>query len=311
MKRNSPWLSWLVWAAVADWLLARTLARSAIFMPKSPAVLAIYQVTTTLGQVAGVLSALLALLGVVWLAWRRRKQAGGALSLALVGLAGLSLIFLVTQPAGGLHLLYQVLLLGAIGSLGWQTWVRMEAKNRLALIIPWMALWAAGLYQAIQVLYTAAHWSGPPPLTGILFNAGELFAVLTPLALWWGYGRTAARRSYYLWALLPAAGFVGMVLAAPPMAGILSIWSTGLTLYLPWPLYAAALWLGCVTLLSSRRTGSPAAAALLLLAAGGYTPGLSSQAFLGLIALDVLNPEEVISLRLGPADLSSWVPGYR
>lgn len=289
MKSGTYWLNWLVWAAGADWLLARTLARSAIFMPKSPAVLGVYQALTTLGQVAGVLSALLALLAVLRLAWSRRRRARGLISLGLAGLAGLSSLFLFAPSAGWMHLLYQALFLGVIAVQGWQAFASYENKDlRMAFLFPWAALCTGGLYQVVQALYTAAHWPGPPRFTFQLFNAGELFAVLTPIALWWVVGRKA-RRAFYLWALLPAVGFTGLYLSVSSMAGILAIWSTGLSLYLPWPLYAAAIWLAGVTLLACRKEGNPAGAALFLLAAGGYTPGLSSQAFLGLLALDLLD----------------------
>ncbi len=43
MKNRLPvFFTWLPLAALADWLLARTLARAAIFMPKSPAFIQIY-----------------------------------------------------------------------------------------------------------------------------------------------------------------------------------------------------------------------------------------------------------------------------
>ena len=73
------------------------------------------------------------------------------------------------------------------------------------------------------------------------------------------------------------------------MAGIMAIWSTGLTMYLPWPLYALSLWLFGATLLALWRQGSPSAWALLLLAAGGYAPQLSSQVFYSLIGLWLLS----------------------
>lgn len=73
------------------------------------------------------------------------------------------------------------------------------------------------------------------------------------------------------------------------MAGILAIWSTGLTLYLPWPVYAFSLWLFAATFLALRRQSHPAAWAMLLLAAGGYAPQLSSQVFYGLIGLSLLS----------------------
>jgi hypothetical protein len=283
-----PWLRWLVWAAVADWLLARTLARSAIFMPKSPPVLAVYQDLIWLGQAAGVLASLLALLGMLWLSRRAYIRRQNAFALGLAGLAGLSLFFLVAPPASWQRLLYQALLFASLAALGWQAWAAAGTKSRLAIAIPWLALLASGLFQLIQALTLAVHGSATPAWSLAFFNLGELLAVITPIAFWWAFGRKTARWPAYLWALLPAAGFTGMYLATPSMAGILAIWSTGLSLYLPWPLYALALWLGSVACLSRH----PAGSALLLLAAGGFTPGLTSQAFFGLLALGMLITEE-------------------
>jgi hypothetical protein len=62
----------------------------------------------------------------------------------------------------------------------------------------------------------------------------------------------------------------------------------GLTLYLPWPVYAAGLWLAGVTVIVAIRRGDPVGWAILLLLSGGYAPQLSLQAFLGLIALWLL-----------------------
>jgi hypothetical protein len=77
---------WLALTALADWLVVRTLARSAIFMPKSPIVLWIYQSLTLAGQVASILAAMLGLAGLGWIAWQSRARDHGLLSLALVGL---------------------------------------------------------------------------------------------------------------------------------------------------------------------------------------------------------------------------------
>jgi hypothetical protein len=68
------------------------------------------------------------------------------------------------------------------------------------------------------------------------------------------------------------------------MTGIIAIWSMGLTLYLPWPLYALGLWLTGVTVIQAMRQGNAAGWAILLLMAGGYAPQLSVHAFLSLLA---------------------------
>ncbi|MEK7786218.1 MAG: hypothetical protein AAB658_12470, partial [Chloroflexota bacterium] len=52
---------WLTIAALADWLITRTVTRTAIFMPKPPPVVAAYQALTLLGQLAFTVTGLLAL----------------------------------------------------------------------------------------------------------------------------------------------------------------------------------------------------------------------------------------------------------
>ena len=140
-----------------------------------------------------------------------------------------------------------------------------------------------------------------------MFNLGELLIVLSPIALYWVVRPATGWRHKSL-AAVPALAFVVAHLANPSMTAIIAIWSTGLTLYLPWPLYAVSLWLGSMVVIAGVRQGNAVAWAALLLAAGGYAPQLSTQALVSLSALWLLgyaltsqpNP----SVRL-PAD---WLP---
>jgi hypothetical protein len=84
-----------------------------------------------------------------------------------------------------------------------------------------------------------------------------------------------------------------MYLATPTMTGILTVWSTGITLYLPWPLYGFSLWLAGVAILRVRKTEEQVGWAILLLATGGFTPQLSAQANLALLALWLLSEPTV------------------
>jgi hypothetical protein len=128
----------------------------------------------------------------------------------------------------------------------------------------------------------------------VVYNLGEFLLIVSVVLLWWVYGRSATRSDWLL-AGLPVMAFTAFHLANPAMAGILAIWSTGLTLYLPWPIYALGLWLAGVTVITALRRGNPAGLAILLLAAGGYAPQLSSQIFFGLIALWLLcHPEDCL-----------------
>jgi hypothetical protein len=167
-------------------------------------------------------------------------------------------------------------------------------------------------------VFTALHLPGPPPFTAAIFNLGELLVVISGIGFWWAL--KPKNLAAHLLALLPALAFTAMHQANPSMAGILTIWSVGLTLYLPWPLYAASLWLGGAAAISALRQGHPAGWAILLLAAGGYAPQLSAQVFFGLAAIYLLGlnknrpAEETLGdatgQRFSPLSLAPSSPGH-
>ena len=282
---------WLALVAAADWLIARTFTRSAIFMPKAPPMLVAYQVLSFVGQLASTLAGLLALMAVMWIAWhswRTRRTIG--LSLTVWGLVALGLAALFYTPGGWLAAGYQWLVVTAVAILAGQAWSRdRDIRERMVWSIPALAILSGSLYHASQALYTALRWPGPTPFTSMLFSLGELFVVLSPIGLWCVY-RRAARQMVgpYLWAALPVFVFVAMYVGSPAVTGIMSIWSMGLTLYLPWPVYVLSLWLAGVMIIDSMRRGGATGWAILLLAAAGYAPQMSTYVLASLIALWML-----------------------
>ena len=288
MNRLPPFFRWLTIAALADWLIARTITRSAIFMPKSPPVIAVYQALGLAGQLAFTVTGLLTLVAVSWIAWRSlRTRREFDLAFVLLSLLAMSIEFLFFAPSAWATVVYQLLVIAAVVAISWRVWVGAgDSGNKIAWMIPASAIVAGELYQLSHALYAAMRWPGPPLFAAILFNLGELLAVLSPIVLWWVYGRVGrSARSPYVWATIPALTFAVAYLANPAMTAIIAVWSTGLTLYLPWPLYAVSLWLAGVTVIGSLRQDGLTGWAILLLAAGGYTPQLSTHTFLGLIAL--------------------------
>lgn len=285
MSRPPSLVRWFAMAALADWLIARTITRSAIFMPKSPPVVAVYQALGLAGQFASVLSSLCALLTVGWIAWhslRTRREFGRPVVLS--SLLVLSIAFLFIAPGGWPAAAYHLLVMAAVVVTGWRVWTGAgETRNKIGWTIPALAILAGVLYQLSHALYAAMRWPGPPPFADFLFNLGELFVVLAPAALAW---TVKTHHAVSLrWAALPALAFAAAYLANPAMTGIIAVWSTGLTLYLPWPLYAVSLWLAGGVVIDSLRRGDVTGWALLLLAAGGYAAQSSTQVFAGLAAL--------------------------
>ena len=287
MSRLPLFFRWLTIAALADWLIGRTATRTAIFMPKPPPVLTAYQALTLVGQLAFTMTGLLVFIAMLWIAWQARREI--ALPLVLLSLIALSIVSIFVAPGGWLIVGYQLLVVVAMGMMGGQVWGRAGGvRKKIVWLTPALALFVSGVYQLLPALYTALRWPGPPPFTELLFNFGELLVALSPVALWWAVGRDGI--SPYKWATIPALAFVAAYLLNPALTAIIAIWSTGLTLYLPWPLYAMSLWLASAVVIASLRRGDSVGWALLLLAAGGYAPQMSMQVLLGLVALWLLTP---------------------
>ncbi|MBI3360275.1 MAG: hypothetical protein HY023_04110 [Chloroflexi bacterium] len=293
MSRLPAFFRWLALAALADWLIARTITRSAIFMPKSPPVITAYQLLSFVGQVSATFAGLLAIAALAWIVWTHWRSRGGmGFPIVVVSLIALSIAFLFAPAEGWLRVAYQLLVIAALGMITAQKLTAFEKSRFSGRLFPALALLAGSLYQLSHALYAALHWPGPPPFASALFNLGELFVVLGAIAIWWAYGRglNPWHDASLLWAAVPALAFAAGHLANQSMTGIIAIWSTGMTLYLPWPLYAASLWLAGATVVTSLRRGDSVAWAILLLAAGGYAPQLSTQVFVGLVGLWLLTP---------------------
>ena len=74
-------------------------------------------------------------------------------------------------------------------------------------------------------------------------------------------------------AAIPAILFSIMHVVAPAMLSVMAIWSIGVTLYLPWPIFALSLWLGTIVILSALKRDQPIGWVLLLLFAAIFLAG--------------------------------------
>src|SRR5574341_963982 len=182
----------LTLAALAEWLIARTATRTAIFMPKPPPVIAIYQTLTFTGQLAFTVTSLLVIAAMVWIAWEGWRRRRVFLPLVLVSLIAFSLVGLFVVPAGWATAGQGVLLIAAVVAI--VQGAKTDDRGRVVLAMPALAILSGVLYQLLPAVYSAMRWPGPPPLAELLFNLGELFAVATPAALWWGGARSEERR---------------------------------------------------------------------------------------------------------------------
>ena len=221
MKTSLPPLfKWLAIAAVVEWLLARTLARAVIFMPKTAVMVAGYEGLGRgwagggePGKPAGARRAGLDGLGGPENA--RRHGAGGNLRRAAADECG----GLVHPNGGGLGLVFQALMCVGIGLLVWQAYrLHFRIASRVAITVVGLALLLGRLYQSLDAIYAALDLPGPPAASGLLFNLGELLVLASVAALWWAFGRGASWKTW-LAGLIPAALFLLPRLLAPATDG--------------------------------------------------------------------------------------------
>lgn len=289
MTEYPRFFRWLVVVAMADWLLGRTLSRSAIFMPKSPAILTAYQVMNASAQFAATATALLANVALVWIVWSMVRRSQVLLAAALAAYTSIGLIMLFLAPVGWLPVAVHVLVILALLGMAPLAMSRsVHWTDRLAWALPASAVAAGQLYHAAGAWQTVLRLPGPSPTSPLFFNLGEVLVVATGILLGWVYALRAGRRRVLLAAGIPGLAFCALFLAAPAISGVLAIWSVGLTLFLPWPLYAISLvgWTAAVVALLAEH--KPAGMGLALLIAGGYAPQLSLHLNLILIALWLL-----------------------
>lgn len=292
---------WLACAAAFDWLVGRMLLRAAIHMPKAPPVLALYQILGGVSQFAFVLTGVLALAALGILIFEQRHTQRGALSFVLGALAALSLAFVFIPPFGWWSVAYHLLALAAIVLIGLQA---RHAHNLRAWLAPALAVACSELYVLSAALNNALGMNAGF-LNLFWFNLGELFVAASGILWWWFLARRRAPRRASLLGIVPALIFTVAFLVNPSMTGILAIWSTGVSLYLPWVVYGLSIWGASVTFFVFLRADARVSIALGLLAAGGLAPQLSAHAFLSLLGLWLLAIADIAIRPMNPSARAS------
>jgi hypothetical protein len=189
------------------------------------------------------------------------------------------------MPDGWWAVLDRLLLVAIVTVLIGRLWRTVfDRRWKIALSIPMLAVWLGATYQVLPALAQALQLPEAPALGRTLFNVGEVLVPLTPIGLWLLL-RPRERARVYVLAAIPAILFSIMHLFAPAMLNMMAIWSIGLTLYIPWPIYALSLWLWIIVVVHPLKRDQPIGWALLLLLAAGYAPQVSVQVFISMIAL--------------------------
>lgn len=290
----------LVAAALLETALLRLVTRIGVHLPKEGGVSSAFEAASLLGSLAFNFASVLAIaLAVVLLgAMVLRMESGvGRLTLAALSLAmlwGLGLSLATDGAAADALFGVAVTLLVGLVGLVLVRREEMPPAGRLAVALMVIAYFCYQYYALTLLSYRLLDYTAAPPLGIASLRLGEGLVVAAGGAVFWAWGVERWRRVGLLGLVVVAVLVVGVALGGVAPAStmsILALWTTGLSLFLPFPLYLVALGLYLVTLVACWRSGDAfwTAAGLLLLLLAGYMPETTYQHLLLLLGVGFLS----------------------
>jgi hypothetical protein len=290
----------LVAAAVAETLFLRLATRVAVHVPKGEAARAGAHVAALLGTLALNLASVLAIgIVVVVLALLVLRIEGALGRLALATLAagmlwGLGSTLTTGSPLGdALFGLTMTMLAVCVGfGLARRTGLPLRARVAIGLMVVAYACYQ--YYSLSHLFYRVLDYSTVPPLAVPVLRLGEGLVVVAGAAAFWAWGARRWRHAGFAGtSIVAVAVFVIAAGSLAPSAttSILSLWTTGLSLFLPLPLYLLALGLYLLTVIACLRSGEDfwTGAGLLLVLLAGYMPEATYDHLLLLLGLAFLS----------------------
>lgn len=273
----------LLAVAVSEMLLLRVVTRVGVHLPKDDAVRSGMHLASSLGSLAfnsaSILAiALVALMLVVIIRQLEDLVVRGGFALLSAGMlwslgASLTTSSSTADALFGLTMTLLVVLIGLV--LMTRKRVAPTALLAVGLIV---AAYLGYQYYALgHLAYRILDQAAVPPLSVAVLRLGEAMVVLAGGAVFWAWGLPRWRHVGRMG--VAGVALVVFVVAASSYApasttSILALWTTGVSLYLPLPVYLASLTLYLLTIAACWRSedGFWTGAGLVLILLAGYMP---------------------------------------
>jgi len=295
-------LAALVAAAVSEMLFLRVVSRVGVHIPKEEPVLTVYRWLTAYGAFAFDVAVLLAASAAVLLVYRlvserRTSFVGSALLPALLATLLIGAAFLAVADDGEVpRLAFGVMSCAALLATLALGWPSAAATPRVRLVMTLMvSALLLGQYHVLgQTALQAAGATASLPLGTAALGLAEVLVLLAGVAVFRAWFPWRERITSYRIELGAASVaslvLVGAFLREPSTTSILSLWTSGMTMYLPFPLYAASFWLYVATAAYAVRRPRlrPIGFALLLVFAAGLLLETTYQHVLAIVALTLI-----------------------
>jgi len=306
-----PYVLWpLLVAGLSELVLFRTLSRVAVHIPKQGIVLWIFDALVHVGSFAFNLASVAVVVALVLVSYAvmrghfGRRPLAAAVGPGLFALAGGSLLLGFLNEDSTARLAYGLMSAAIMLALAGQGLIdRQRAPGRSAVVGVTVLAYLFAQYHVLAVqAYQSLAIPSDPPASIASLEIAEALVLLNTFLMFWIWSGVRLRPAAVPTRLqLVTAGvlivlFLGSYYGRPDSstAAILSLWSLGLTLYLPVPVYAIALGLYGAALsrcLAQAWHGDRPpwdAVALGLLPVAGLTLDLTYQHLVALLALSLL-----------------------
>ncbi|HSP55503.1 MAG TPA: hypothetical protein VLS25_07940, partial [Dehalococcoidia bacterium] len=307
----APYVLWpLLAVGLGELALFRTLSRVGVHIPKQGIVLEVYKLLVHVGSFAFNVSSIAVVVAVALVAFAAlrgefgRRPLLAAAAPALAAFVGISVLFAFTEEGTTGKLVYGLMSAALMLALAGEACIdrRRAPLRSLVVMIAVLAYLGAQYHVLAAQAWQLMGVTAEPPGSMPALEAAEALVLLNAFLIFWGWSGVRLRREAR--PTFPQLGvacllvvlFLGSYYGRPDSstASILSLWSLGLTLYLPVPLYALALGLYGATLahclVQARRAVRPSwdAVALGLLPVAGLTLELTYQHLVALLVLSLL-----------------------
>ncbi|MCH8064597.1 MAG: hypothetical protein IIC90_02065 [Chloroflexi bacterium] len=273
----------LVVAALLEIVLLRLTTRIGVHVPRSELAGDGLQAASFVGSFAfnsaSILAIVLTVLLLLVMTTQVRDRVARFVLAAISGALMISLAMsLVTGGAAwdgafGLAATLAVLMLGV--TLMARKDVRTSPRVAVALVVG--AYLCYQYYSLSHIAYRLLDYAALPPLGIDVLRWGEVLVVLAGAAVFWAWGRPRWRLAGRVGIAL-VVGFVAVVglstMTPSSTTSILALWTTGMSFFLPSPVYLLSLALYLVTVVACFRDKDAfwLGTGLLLLLVAGYMP---------------------------------------
>ena len=287
-------------AVLAETLLLRIVVRVGVHVPKHPIFTEVFEAASTLGSLAfnfaSVLALILLTLVLTFVVASKRSRAFSPLIVFLSAALylGLFLTLVTTAPeADALFGVAAALLAVTVLIIAMRVG-HLTPTVTVALALMVAAYLSYEYYTLGYVFYRIFDVAAIPPLSLDALRLGEAIAMVAAAVVFFAWGLPR-------WGRIGGAGvaFVAVVLLALIVAGlspastmaILALWTTGVSLFLPFPVYVLALGLFLLTVVACFRDRNAyrIAAGLMLVLLAGYMAESTYQHLLFLLGIVFLS----------------------